>query len=131
VEGAPRRDASGVTKKLVSDNGDLSDVRSGLTVEQVGWSRPGATVFAVGGELDLATIGTLKDEVGPYLQPVSVVVLDLTALQFFSTCWPGRMLGLATPGGPRRTMFALARTLCREGYRQRIGTITYDPAADP
>jgi anti-sigma B factor antagonist len=85
-------------------NGGVSDVRSMLTIDEVSQTSSGAAVFAVAGELDLATIGLLKDAVGVRLQPESAVVLDLSGLQFCDSTGLGAFVGLhrqATAVGAR------------------------------
>ena len=70
---------------VVSDvryNGPVSDARSSLTVDEVRSAASDATVLAVAGELDLATIGTLKEAVARRLAPDAHVVLDLSGLTF-------------------------------------------------
>jgi anti-sigma B factor antagonist len=93
---------------LVRYNGGVSDVRSVLTIDEVGPNQSGATVLAVAGELDLATIGALKDAVGSRLRPGSTVVLDLSALQFCDSTGLGAFVGLHRHATSMGARFALA-----------------------
>jgi anti-sigma B factor antagonist len=89
-------------------NGPVSNAKSALTVDEIGESA-GATVLAVVGELDLATIGVLKNTVGVRLDSESSVVLDLSGLEFCDSTGLGAFVALhrqATTSGAR---FALAR----------------------
>jgi anti-sigma B factor antagonist len=84
----------------------VSDANSALTVDEIGESA-GATVLAVVGELDLATISSLKNAVGVRLSPDSSVVLDLSGLAFCDSTGLGAFVALhrqATTSGARFTL---------------------------
>lgn len=75
-------------------NVSVTEARSTLSVEQVHDGPPDATVLAVRGELDLATISLLKDVVGTHLHNSPHVVLDLSELMFCDSTGLGAFVGL-------------------------------------
>ena len=76
-------------------NGPVSEARSSLTVDETrGGASTAATVLAIAGELDLATIGTLKEAVATRLSPDAHVVLDLSGLTFCDSTGLGGFVAL-------------------------------------
>ncbi len=89
-------------------NGAVTDARSTLTVDDVHPDAPGVTVLALGGELDLATIGALKDAVGDRIQPDAHVVLDLAGLMFCDSTGLGAFVALHRQASSSGARFALS-----------------------
>jgi anti-sigma B factor antagonist len=89
-------------------NGPVSDARSNLSVSEVTDRAGDAIILAVEGELDLATIGTLKDAAGPRLQPDAWLVLDLSALAFCDSTGLGAFVALHRQATSVGATFALA-----------------------
>lgn len=88
-------------------NNAVSDARSALRVDEIG-DNAGAFVLAVVGELDLATIGALKDAVGARLASDSSVVLDLAGLAFCDSTGLGAFVALHRQAIAAGARFALA-----------------------
>lgn len=93
---------------FVRYNGAVSDARSALRVEEAGDRLLGAMVLAVIGELDLATIGVLKDAVAVRLLPDTSVVLDLARLDFCDSTGLGAFVALHRQAVSLGARFALA-----------------------
>jgi len=89
-------------------NGAVTDARSSLDVHDVHQATPGAAVLALTGELDLATIGVLKDAVGDRLAPDVHVVLDLAGLTFCDSTGLGAFVALQRQARASGARFALA-----------------------
>jgi anti-sigma B factor antagonist len=89
-------------------NGAVTDARSSLEIDDVHQATPGATVLALAGELDLATIGVLKDAVGDRLAPDSHVILDLAGLTFCDSTGLGAFVALHRHAKTSGARFALA-----------------------
>jgi anti-sigma B factor antagonist len=95
-------------------NGAVTDARSQLTVVDAHSATPDATVLAVDGELDLASIGTLKDVVADRLGSGAQVVLDLAGLTFCDSTGLGAFVALhrrARSAGARLTLAAPRRRI--------------------
>jgi anti-anti-sigma factor len=89
-------------------NGAVTDARAGLTVDEVRNDVPDTTVLALAGELDLATIGMLKDAVTPRLKPGGRMVLDLAALMFCDSTGLGAFVALHREARAQGAEFVLA-----------------------
>jgi anti-anti-sigma factor len=89
-------------------NGAVTDARSSLAVDDVQQPTPGATVLALAGELDLATIGVLKDAVGDRLTPEAHIVLDLAGLTFCDSTGLGAFVALHRQARTNGARFAVA-----------------------
>jgi anti-sigma B factor antagonist len=89
-------------------NGAVTDARSSLAVDDVQQATPGATVLALAGELDLATIGVLKDAVGDRLTPDAHIVLDLAGLTFCDSTGLGAFVALHRQARTSGARFAVA-----------------------
>lgn len=89
-------------------NGAVTDARSTLTVSEVTDGAGTATILAVEGELDLATIATLKDAVGARLDAGSWLVLDLAGLTFCDSTGLGAFVALHRQATATGATFALA-----------------------
>jgi anti-sigma B factor antagonist len=89
-------------------NGAVTDARSSLAVDDVHQATPGATVLALAGELDLATIGVLKDAVGDRLTPDAHIVLDLAGLTFCDSTGLGAFVALHRQARTNGARFAVA-----------------------
>lgn len=89
-------------------NGAVTDARSTLTVDNVHPDAPGVTVLALVGELDLATIGALKEAVTDRIQPEAHVVLDLAGLMFCDSTGLGAFVALHRQARSSGARFALA-----------------------
>jgi anti-sigma B factor antagonist len=98
-------------------NGPVSDARSSLTVDEVGSAASDATVLAVAGELDLATIGTLREAVAGHLAPGARVVLDLAGLTFCDSTGLGGFVALHRQARSSGARLAFA------GPRKRISDL--------
>ncbi len=73
----------------------VTEARSTLSVDRINGEPADVTVFAVAGELDLATISMLKDVVGDALTaPGNRVVLDLSELSFCDSTGLGSFVAL-------------------------------------
>src|SRR5262249_58146455 len=88
-------------------NGPVSDARSSLTVDESAEAAD-TTVLAVAGELDLATIGTLKEAVARRLAPDAHVVLDLSGLTFCDSTGLGGLVALHRQARSTRGRLALS-----------------------
>ncbi len=86
----------------------VTEARSTLSVQEVPDASPGTVVFAVGGELDLATISSLKEAVGVRLQSGARVVLDLSELMFCDSTGLGAFVGLHRQAMTNGAAFSLA-----------------------
>ena len=86
----------------------VTEARSTLSVQEVHDAPAGATVFAVSGELDLATISLLKDTVGAHLRDGQHVVLDLSELMFCDSTGLGAFVGLHRQAMTNGATFSLA-----------------------
>lgn len=76
-------------------NGSVSDARSSLTVDEArGGITTDATILTIAGELDLATIATLREAVATRLSPDAHVVLDLSGLTFCDSTGLGGFVAL-------------------------------------
>lgn len=89
-------------------NDAVTDARSELTVNEIRDGAAGSTVLSVVGELDLATIGVLKDAVGVHLTPEASVVLDLARLSFCDSTGLGALVALHRQAASVGARFALA-----------------------
>ena len=89
-------------------NGAVTDARSQLTVEDVHPGTSGATVLALAGELDLGSIGALKEAVGHRLTAEAHVVLDLAGLTFCDSTGLGAFVALHRQARSTGARFALA-----------------------
>lgn len=89
-------------------NGAVTDARSQLTVEDVHPGTSGATVLALAGELDLGSIGALKEAVGHRLTGEANVVLDLAGLTFCDSTGLGAFVALHRQARSTGARFALA-----------------------
>ena len=90
-------------------NGAVTDARSTLSVSEVTDGGTGdTTILAVEGELDLATIGTLKDLAGTRLAADSWLVLDLSGLTFCDSTGLGAFVALHRQALASGATFALA-----------------------
>lgn len=90
-------------------NGPVSDARSTLTVDVThGGAAMATTVLVIAGELDLATIGTLKDAVATRLSPDAHVVLDLSGLTFCDSTGLGGFVALHRQARSTGARLALA-----------------------
>jgi anti-sigma B factor antagonist len=89
-------------------NGAVTDARSQLTVEVVHPGTSGATVLALVGELDLGSIGALKEAVGHRLTAEAHVVLDLAGLTFCDSTGLGAFVALHRQARSTSARFALA-----------------------
>jgi anti-sigma B factor antagonist len=73
----------------------VTEARSTLSVDEVDGEHAGVIVFAVAGELDLATIAMLKDVVGGTLtEGGKPVILDLSDLSFCDSTGLGSFVAL-------------------------------------
>ena len=86
----------------------VTEARSTLSVQEVHDASPGATVFSVSGELDLATISLLKETVGARLTNGARVVLDLSELMFCDSTGLGAFVGLHRQAMTNGAAFSLA-----------------------
>jgi len=90
-------------------NVPVSEARPNLHVEESTRPYAGTRVLAVTGELDLATISTLKDVVGAqFVAGGAPVVLDLSELTFCDSTGLGSFVALHREAGATGTTFALA-----------------------
>lgn len=89
-------------------NGAVTDARSTLRVDELHHAAPHAVLLALVGELDLATIGIVKDAVTPRLAPDRQVVLDLAELMFCDSSGLGAFVALFREARLRGAAFALA-----------------------
>jgi anti-sigma B factor antagonist len=89
-------------------NGAVTDARSQLTVDDVHTGTSGATVLALAGELDLGSIGALKEAVGFRLTADAHVVLDLADLTFCDSTGLGAFVALHRQAHATGARFALA-----------------------
>jgi anti-sigma B factor antagonist len=89
-------------------NGAVTDARSQLTVDDVHSATPGATVLALTGELDLGSIGALKEAVGHRLAAEASVVLDLAGLTFCDSTGLGAFVALHRQARSTGARLALA-----------------------
>jgi anti-sigma B factor antagonist len=72
----------------------MTGAQSWLTVDEPGVDTDGVRVLRVAGELDLATIGTLRSAVGDRTAPGARVALDLERLTFCDSTGLGAIVGL-------------------------------------
>jgi anti-sigma B factor antagonist len=98
-------------------NGAVTDARSTLRVDEIQRAHPQECLLAVAGELDLATIGVLKDAVSGRLAADVDMVLDLAELTFCDSTGLGAFVALFREAGTRGARFALASP------RKRIGDL--------
>jgi anti-sigma B factor antagonist len=89
-------------------NGAVTDARSIFSVSEVTDGAEGPTILAVEGELDLATIGILKDAAGTRLDAGSWLVLDLAGLTFCDSTGLGAFVALHRQATSAGATFALA-----------------------
>ncbi len=76
-------------------NVPVTEARSTLSVDKIDGDPADVTVFAIAGELDLATITMLKDVVGGALvEGGRTVVLDLSELSFCDSTGLGSFVAL-------------------------------------
>jgi anti-sigma B factor antagonist len=86
----------------------VTEARSTLRVDEVPDGPPGATVLAVSGELDLATISLLKDAVTEHLKQATHVVLDLSEMTFCDSTGLGAFVGLHRQAATNGAKISLA-----------------------
>ena len=79
-----------------------------MTVEDVHPETSGAAVLALAGELDLGSIGALKEAVGHRLTAEAHVVLDLAGLTFCDSTGLGAFVALHRQARSAEARFALA-----------------------
>jgi anti-sigma B factor antagonist len=72
----------------------VSAPRSLLRVTEIEVETPAVRVFSVAGELNLATVGQLRDSVGSVIGPTDRVVLDLSETTFCDSTGLGALVGL-------------------------------------
>lgn len=89
-------------------NGAVTDARSQLTVVDVHPGTSGVTVLALAGELDLGSIGALKEAVSHRLGADAHVVLDLAGLTFCDSTGLGAFVALHRQARSTGARFALA-----------------------
>jgi anti-sigma B factor antagonist len=89
-------------------NGAVTDARSQLTVDDIHSATAGATVLALAGELDLGSIGALKEAVGHRLTAGANVVLDLAGLTFCDSTGLGAFVALHRQARSADARFGLA-----------------------
>ena len=89
-------------------NGAVTDARSQLTVDDIHSATAGATVLALTGELDLGSIGALKEAVGHRLTADAHVVLDLAGLTFCDSTGLGAFVALHRQARSTGARFGLA-----------------------
>jgi anti-sigma B factor antagonist len=89
-------------------NGAVTDARSQLTVVDVRPGTSGVTVLALAGELDLGSIGALKEAVSHRLAADAHVVLDLAGLTFCDSTGLGAFVALHRQARSTGAQFALA-----------------------
>ena len=96
----------------------VTEARSSLHVDKTASAQPGVGVFAVSGELDLATIGILKDVVGGEIGDAGgLVVLDLSDLSFCDSTGLGTFVGL------HRQAISAGITLALAAPRKRVADL--------
>src|ERR1700716_1202650 len=89
-------------------NVPVTDARSTLSVAHVDGEYADVTVLAVAGELDLATIATLKDVAGSALtERGKPVILDLSELSFCDSTGLGSFVALHRQAEALGTRIAL------------------------
>jgi anti-sigma B factor antagonist len=105
-------------RAAVRYNVPVSDARSNLQVAKDQQAHAGATVLTITGELDLATIGVLKDAVGAELDvKTAPVILDLSDLTFCDSTGLGSFVALHRQAAAAGTTIALA------GPRKRVADL--------
>lgn len=89
-------------------NGAVTDARSQLTVADLHPGTAGATVLALTGELDLGSIGALREAVGHRLTAEAHVILDIANLTFCDSTGLGAFVALHRQARSTGARFALA-----------------------
>jgi anti-sigma B factor antagonist len=103
---------------VVRYNVAVSDARTNLQVDKHVLDHGGATVLAITGELDLATISILKDAVGGQLGTGGgPVVLDLSELTFCDSTGLGSFVAL------HRQATSIGTTLSLAAPRKRVADL--------
>jgi anti-sigma B factor antagonist len=96
----------------------VTEARSTLSVDKTDGEHADVTVLAVSGELDLATISTLKDVVGAeFVTGGRRVVLDLSELSFCDSTGLGSFVALY------RQAEAVGSTLALAAPRKRVADL--------
>jgi anti-sigma B factor antagonist len=106
-------------------NVPVTEARSTLSVDKVDGDYGDVTVFAVVGELDLATISLLKDVAGGALvEGGKPVVLDLSELSFCDSTGLGSFVAL------HRQAETVGATLSLVGPRKRVADLLHISGID-
>ena len=99
-------------------NVPVNGARSSLRVVPVDHVTTAVVVFAVSGELDLATVSAFKEEVGAQIVSGGpAILLDLSELAFCDSTGLGSFVGL------HRTAAAAGTTLSLAAPRKRIADL--------